>query len=189
MDLSDIVQLLTPVAFLVVWLAIILFTLGLAMFDLRRLKEHYKTGLTVAVYLFMLLVPSLVFRLVYFDADAVAEQMKQRGASPQLMALELRAGPAFAALRHVLRLGWYVVVYCAAASEWKRVHPQDPPLLRSAERAPAAPMLGALVCRRVPTTVRRLADPQSQDTARRMASRIAISTRVPGWRRRAGQML
>ena len=144
MGVADITLAFTALVVLAVWGAILILVLALAILDRRWFKEHYRTAVAVGVCFFVLLGPSLVFRLVYFDLQAFTEQLKRGGAPRELAALSLRIGPALGIGLYVLRIGWYIIIYYVAASEWRRVDPGASPLLQGAERARTAPLVGGL---------------------------------------------
>lgn len=144
MGAADITQAFMSLVVLAVWGAIFIFVLALAILDRRWFKEHYRTGLAVAVCLFVLLTPALVFSLAYFDREAFVDRMAQPGMPREQALVLLSIGLALGAVLHVLRIGWYMIIYYVAASEWGRLEPDAFPLLRRTGRARAAPLVGAL---------------------------------------------
>ena len=125
-----------------VQLATFVLVVVLAIVNRRTFKAYWKTGLVLGLVIFGMLLPSLILSIAYFDTGAVLEKAGS-SVPPEFMKTMLFVGLAIGAGITVLKIGWYMLVYYAAAAEWGRVGPVSFPVLQRSGKVPWKPIVGA----------------------------------------------
>ena len=125
-----------------VQLAAFALTVVLVIANRRTFRAYWKTGLLLGLVAFVLLLPSVVMSIAHFDTDAFLEGTRPsapRGFMEAAVLVGLVVGGAIA----VLRIGWHMLVYTAAAAEWGRLGPGSFPVLQRSGSTPWKPIIGA----------------------------------------------
>ena len=117
MTIPSLLDLLFLVAIVATELAIVAFYIVLAVIDRRQFKKRWKPGLVFGLVLFPMFIPGIVFGLAYFDDPNMPENMH---------GVVLAFAAVGAILFQVAKIGWHMVLYVVAASEWQRASPCGP---------------------------------------------------------------
>ena len=127
-----------------VQLATFVLIVVLAIVNRRTFKAYWKTGLLLGFVAFGMLLPSVILSIAYFDTDAVLDEAGS-SAPREFMKAAALVGLVIGAGIAVLKIGWHMLVYCAAAGEWGRLGSVSFPLLERSGKVPWKPITGAAI--------------------------------------------
>lgn len=82
----------------------------LAVFNRRHFKKYWKPGLVVGIAIFLMSVPGIVFTFAHFDGSLVKDEVRW---------LTL-IGMVIGCFMQALLVGWNMVLYVVAVSEWNK---------------------------------------------------------------------
>ena len=132
----------TPVDFLSLFQSLVASAINLGMFVLvvilaichrKRLREHWRIGLSLGVAVFLLALPAQVCGMLFFDLDAIFLQQGRpppAGPAGNLMRFLVRFGLGIGFLIFVLQIGWTLLVYAVGAEVGDRESTPAYPVLR-----------------------------------------------------------
>jgi membrane protease YdiL (CAAX protease family) len=108
---------------------IFLLVVILAVVNLKSFRKHYKTGLIIGIALFIMMLPAAILTLAHLDLSPIFSKYAHRDGNAPPLKVYFYIGLAFGALILILKIGWQMVVYYVAASEWSKLRPDPFPLL------------------------------------------------------------
>ncbi len=106
----------------------------------RSFVKHWRPGLWVGIVTWLLLAPMSVLTVMYFDPSA----MMPGAENDAFLRAAGRVGVWLGVVVGVGKIGWWLVVYVAAAGLWHRIHPAPLALVEGRGRRPIGAVVGAL---------------------------------------------
>lgn len=116
--------------------SVFVFIVVLASINLRTFKQHYKIGLLMGTIVFFLLIPGLIFNLLYLDPTVLLSKIENSSTNNQFMTYCVYAGMFFGVLISIIQIGWHMIVYHVGATEWDKIRPNALPLLSKHKNIP-----------------------------------------------------
>ncbi len=127
-----IVDLLIVSLQLGIWTGLFALVVTLSILHRDVFHRHFKAGLVLAVMCLALMLPNVTFSMFFLEpAELIGEGPGEPGGGfPELW---LHIGMILGVLLVVLRVGWYMLEYHAAAAEWRHFKPDPFPILQGRE--------------------------------------------------------
>lgn len=142
MDHADVANLMKSLFVLAIQGGLSVLIIVVAVLNARRFRAHWRVGLAIGIVCLLLALPGVVFGLLHF-------RMPAQPAGPNLpkefMGFAVAMGMVIGLMILVMKVGWHMVVYCAAAAEWERLSRGGFPLLQRRGPAPWRGMIVAAV--------------------------------------------
>ncbi|MEK7449709.1 MAG: CPBP family glutamic-type intramembrane protease [Planctomycetota bacterium] len=136
-DFSELVQSIFVLSLSVL---IFIFFVVLAVLNLKALKKYYKTGLFVGIIVFLMTLPAAIFNLIYFDPSVIL-----KGRPEPFLKIYIYIGLIVGLGILILKIGWHMIVYYAAVSEWDKIRPEAFTVLKKSKNVPWKVILAAAI--------------------------------------------
>ena len=114
---------------LVIEVLLILLTSVLAVVHFMNIPRYYKAGLTIGGIIFILEIPWFILMASGIDLNELSKITKIPYLSGEYAMLFIFSGFTLIFLFLIILIGWHMLVYTVAASEWEQVKEYAFPLL------------------------------------------------------------
>jgi membrane protease YdiL (CAAX protease family) len=127
-----IVDLLVFFLQLGIWTGLFALVVTLSILHRGVFRRHFKAGLVLGVMCLALMLPNVTFAMFFLEPAELIGEGPGEPAS-RFRQLWLRIGMILGGLLVLLRVGWYMLEYYAAAAEWRHFKPDPFPILQGRE--------------------------------------------------------